>query len=68
MKDYENINILGKNVLKPRSYFFAKDTNKNLKGYINLNGIWDFEYENKKTKIQVPSCWQLHGFDKPWYT
>ncbi|WP_331279637.1 glycoside hydrolase family 2 TIM barrel-domain containing protein, partial [Oceanivirga salmonicida] len=42
--------------------------NKNLKGYINLNGIWDFEYENKKTKIQVPSCWQLHGFDKPWYT
>ena len=46
-----------------------------------LNGKWDFSYyesiidlpdsfcnEKPKTKINVPSCWQLYGFDKPQYT
>ena len=46
-----------------------------------LNGKWDFSYyesiidlpdsfcnEKPKTKIDVPSCWQLYGFDKPQYT
>lgn len=46
-----------------------------------LNGIWDFKYyesaidmEDDFTnlllpdKIEVPSCWQLKGYDKPQYT
>lgn len=46
-----------------------------------LNGKWDFSYydsiidmpdsfcsEKPQTKIDVPSNWQLHGFDKPQYT
>lgn len=46
--------------------------------YKCLNGKWDFEYydsdyeenvkESKKGKIDVPSCWQMQGYDKPWYT
>ncbi len=41
-------------------------------------GKWDFEYydsdyeENikkpKRGKIEVPGCWQMQGYDKPWYT
>lgn len=47
---------------------------------ISLNGNWDFKfYEKPKlpnriesskinfTKISVPSCWQLHGYEKPFY-
>ena len=46
--------------------------------YKCLNGKWDFEYydsdyeENikkpKRGKIEVPGCWQMQGYDKPWYT
>lgn len=47
----------------------------------SLNGKWDFSYYESiidledsftsvkpQTKIEVPSCWQLFGFDKPQYT
>ncbi len=46
--------------------------------YMLLNGVWDFTYYDrdldegktptKKGKIDVPCCWQLQGYDKPWYT
>lgn len=46
--------------------------------YTLLNGVWDFAffekyYEMPKTikkwdKIPVPSCWQCHGYEKPYYT
>ena len=47
-----------------------------------LNGEWDFKFyerpaevpevlDTEKTefdKIDVPSCWQFRGYDKPFYT
>lgn len=68
LDDIHNLEIVGKNVLDPRSYFFAYDSKYKKKGYISLNGLWDFTYNNKKGKIKVPSMWQLEGYGKPWYT
>lgn len=46
--------------------------------YVLLNGEWDFVYFERdidcpKTitkwdKIKVPSCWQMTGYEKPYYT
>lgn len=49
--------------------------------YRHLNGRWDFRYYDRDAelpeeitdisfpdKIPVPSCWQMHGYDKPCYT
>ena len=46
--------------------------------YYLLNGKWDFVFYEKDTdegktagksgKIDVPCCWQLQGYDFPWYT
>ena len=46
--------------------------------YRSLNGIWDFKYYDKYYEvpeeitrwdsIPVPSNWQMHGYDKPYYT
>lgn len=49
--------------------------------YKLLNGKWDFRYYerdvdvpedtesiNFKDKTDVPSCWQMQGYDKNWYT
>lgn len=46
--------------------------------YILLNGEWDFHYYSrdidcpskitKWDKISVPSCWQMTGYEKPYYT
>ena len=48
------------------------------KYYTLLNGEWDFKYFSRDIdcpaqitewdKLTVPSCWQLHGYDKPYYT
>lgn len=45
--------------------------------YYLLNGEWDFSYykcDNDEGtdkvqigKINVPGCWQMQGYDKPWY-
>jgi beta-galactosidase len=54
----------------------TKDKYKS-KWYKTLNGVWDFKYydawyresDNKEwNKIPVPSNWQMHGYDKPYYT
>lgn len=71
-KDYENLDIIGINVLEPRSYFFAYNNKNESKGYLNLNGIWDVEYitesETKKGTITVPGFLEMQGYGKPWYT
>ena len=46
--------------------------------YKCLNGEWNFAYFERDIDvpefitewdtIPVPSCWQMHGYDKPWYT
>lgn len=46
--------------------------------YRLLNGVWDFTYyerdmdesnsDGKSGKINVPGCWQMQGYDAPWYT
>ncbi len=46
--------------------------------YMLLNGDWDFRYFTKDIdcpdvisvweKVRVPSCWQLTGYEKPYYT
>lgn len=46
--------------------------------YISLDGEWDFAFFNRDIdcpdvitqwdKIPVPSCWQFHGYEKPYYT
>lgn len=76
MKDINNLEILGINVEKPRSNFFALDKNFKKKGYRLLNGSWNFKYLEKEedeynvefNEIDVPSHWQLRGYGKPHYT
>ena len=46
--------------------------------YMLLNGTWDFKYYSRDIdcpsvisewdKLDVPSCWQNHGYEKPYYT
>lgn len=46
--------------------------------YTLLNGEWDFKYYSRDIdcpetisnwdKVQVPSCWQMTGYEKPYYT
>ena len=48
--------------------------------YHCLNGEWNFKFYERDVdvpevaeishwnKIPVPSCWQMHGYEKPWYT
>ncbi len=67
MHDYENLDILGKNVLLPRAYFLPQDAGGGKKT-TSLNGIWDFEFEGQKGTIPVPACWQCCGYGTPWYT
>ena len=46
--------------------------------YTLLNGEWDFKYYSRDIdcpkvidswdRIEVPSCWQMKGYEKPYYT
>lgn len=48
------------------------------KYYTSLNGIWNFRYFSRDIdvpenieewdRIEVPSCWQLCGYERPYYT
>ncbi len=63
-----------KNRLPQRSYYIPRGSAQ----YINLNGEWDFAFfENGDAaelpvvypdKIEVPSCWQLKGYEAPNYS
>lgn len=70
---YEDILKTSENRLKQRAYYIPQGVSE----FIDLNGIWDFIYfENGDAardfsswgKIDVPSCWQLRGYEDPNYT
>ena len=71
MRIYENLEHLSENRLKQRAYYIPT-------GYTLLNGDWKFKFyprdideEEVITEwdtIDVPSCWQARGYEKPYYT
>ncbi len=72
MKKYENLNCISENREPQRAYYIPEN------GCTKLNGIWDFKFyecdfeeayiEKEWEKIDVPSCWQLRGYENPNYT
>jgi len=70
---YEDTKKTSENRLPQRSYYIPTGKAK----CTMLNGTWDFQFfENgdrceigeKWDKIDVPSCWQLKGYEQPNYT
>ncbi len=70
---YEDKKITSKNRLPQRAYYIPEGEAE----YMLLNGVWDFAFfengdeatiPNKWDKIDVPSCWQLKGYENPNYT
>ena len=72
LKKYENPLCTHENRLKQRAYYLPENEG----GMISLNGLWEFEYYlhdyddvcSEKGMIDVPSCWQCRGYEKPYYT
>ena len=74
MRFYEDLHNISVNRLPQRSYYIPQNEG----AYTLLNGEWNFKYfENEADckeditewdTIPVPSCWQLHGYDKPFYS
>lgn len=72
MKKYENLNCISENREPQRAYYIPQS------GCTMLNGIWDFKFfdcdfeetytEKSWAKIDVPSCWQLRGYENPNYS
>ncbi len=72
MRFYENPQKTSENRMKGRSWYIPSGSE-----YCLLNGEWRFTYfENgdRRTEveewdtIEVPSCWQLKGYDNPNYS
>lgn len=71
---YEDPLKTSENRLKQRAYYIPEGKAE----YISLNGIWNFAFfENGDAApekitytdtIEVPSCWQLKGYEEPNYT
>ena len=73
MRFYENPLKTSENREKQRAYYIPTGSAE----YLSLNGEWKFAYfENsdlatepeKWDTIDVPSCWQLRGYEDPNYT
>lgn len=72
MRFFENLDHIRKNRLPQRAYYIPENEG----AYIALNGDWNFEYYErdydekplKKGIIDVPSCWQCRGYEKPHYS
>lgn len=73
MRFYENPLKTSENREKQRAYYIPKGSAE----YQSLNGKWKFAYfensdlaEEPETwdEIDVPSCWQLKGYEDPNYT
>lgn len=74
MRFYENLETISENRLPQRSYYIPEGENS----YTELNGEWKFKYFARDIDIEenivdwdsipVPSCWQLYGYEKPYYT
>ena len=70
MRMYEDLKHISENRIPQRAYYIPN-------GFTLLNGEWDFKYyerdfdesriEKSWDKIEVPSCWQLKGYDNPNY-
>ncbi len=72
MRCYENPLKTSENRMKPRSWYIP-----DCSGYTSLNGKWRFAFFkngdrvteiNDWSTIEVPSCWQIEGFENPNYT
>lgn len=71
MKKYENLKNISENRELQRAYYIPEN------GCSMLNGIWDFKFydadfeegylEKEWGKIDVPSCWQVRGYENPNY-
>ncbi len=74
MRFYENSQKTSENRLPPRNYYIPGGMSR----YSLLNGIWKFKYFGTDAdltdnitdwdNIEVPSCWQLKGYEEPNYT
>jgi beta-galactosidase len=70
MERFEDLTKISENRLPQRAYYIPQNDG----AYRSLNGKWDFSYyaDGKKLEksgsIEVPSCWQLCGYDRPYYT
>ena len=72
MLKYENPEFLQENRLCQRAYYIPENNG----ACISLNGIWDFSFYERdfddmpqsEGTIDVPSCWQCRGYEKPYYT
>ena len=74
MRIYEDPQKTSENRKPARSYYIPEGVSE----YHLLNGTWDFAYFQrdidvpetieKWDAIQVPSCWQLLGYENPNYT
>lgn len=72
MRKYEDLSFISENREKQRAYYIPQG------GMTSLNGEWDFKFyecdrdeetqEKEWDKIDVPSCWQARGYEKPNYT
>lgn len=73
-RKYENPLKTSENRMPPRSYYIPGGKSE----YLLLNGKWDFSFftrdidiPNEIThwdQIEVPSCWQILGYENPNYT
>ncbi len=72
MRLYENPKKTHENRMKTRSWYIPKGSE-----LVDLNGQWRFAFfENgdrvkeidKWDSIEVPSCWQMKGYENPNYT
>ena len=74
MRPYEDLSKISENRLPQRAYYIPEGKSK----YQLLNGTWRFQYyskdididieNNKWDNIDVPSCWQMRGYENPNYT
>ena len=74
MRFYENPLKTSENRLEGRSYYIPTGKSE----YNLLNGVWRFKYFNRDIdvteaisdwdSINVPSCWQVEGYENPNYT
>lgn len=72
MRFYENPEYTQENRLPQRAYYIPEGKNV----FSSLNGIWQFDFYAcdddetpvKSGQIDVPSCWQCRGYEKPYYT
>ncbi len=71
MKKYENLNFISENREPQRAYYIPQNS------CTLLSGVWDFKFydcdfeesctQKEWDKIEVPSCWQLKGYENPNY-